>query len=62
MKDNPDAGVLIEQMATVEVIVGYLVTHSDGSVALLRTDREHADRYARTHRGTLEPVFVRRPM
>ncbi len=55
------AGVQLEQCATVEVIVGYLVTHSDGTVARLGPDRGYADRYLRTHGGTaVEEMFVRR--
>lgn len=48
--------------ATVEVIVGYLVTHGDGTVARLGPDRGYADRYLRTHGGVaVEEMFVRRP-
>lgn len=55
------AGVQLEQVATVDVVVGYLVTHSDGSEALIRGDRTRADNYAVTHRGIkVEPAFVRR--
>ncbi len=46
---------------TVEVIVGYLVTHGDGTVARLGPDRSYADRYLRTHGGTgIEEMYVRR--
>ena len=55
------AGVQLEQRATVEVIVGYLVTHGDGTVARLGPDRGYADRYLRTHGGTdIETMYVRR--
>lgn len=55
------AGVQLEQVATVEVVVGYLVTHADGTVARLGPDRGYADRYLRTHGGTaIDEMFVRR--
>lgn len=47
---------------TVEVLVGWLVTHSDGTVARLGPDRGYAERYVRTHGGVaLEAMYVRRP-
>lgn len=60
--DLKAAGVQLEQIAVVEVLVGWLVTHQDGTVARLGPDKGYADRYVRTHGGTaLEPMFVRRP-
>lgn len=47
---------------TVDVLVGYLVTHADGTVARLGPDKGYADRYLRTHGGVaVEEMFVRRP-
>lgn len=46
---------------TVEVPVGYLATHADGTTALLRLDRARADMYAQTHHALIERVYVRRP-
>lgn len=46
---------------TVEVLVGYWVTHHDGSAAFIRGDRTRAENYLITHRGVrIEPVYVRR--
>ena len=54
------AGVQLEQVATVEVVVGYLVTHADGFEARLGPDRTRADLYAAQQHATVEPMFVRR--
>lgn len=46
---------------TVEVLVGWLVTHGDGTVARLGPDSGYADRYLRTHGGVaIEEMYVRR--
>lgn len=59
--DLKAAGVQLEQVATVDVVVGYLVTHPDGYGALIRGDRTRAENYAITHHAVaIEPVFVRR--
>ena len=46
---------------TVDVLVGYLVTHADGYEARIGPDRTRAELYAARKRATLEPMFVRRP-
>ena len=56
------AGVQLEQVATVEVIVGYLVTHADGYEARVGPDRTRAELYAARNHATLEPMYVRRPI
>lgn len=45
---------------TVDVLVGYLVTHADGYEARVGPDRTRAQLYAVRSRATLEPMFVRR--
>lgn len=46
---------------TVEVLVGWLVTHADGFEVRLAADRARADKYLQQHRATIiEPMFVRR--
>lgn len=45
---------------TVDVQVGYLLTHPDGSEALLKTDRAGAELYAAKHRATIERAYVLR--
>ena len=45
---------------TVEVVVGYLATHTDGTVARLGPDRTRAELYAVTHHATIEMMYVRR--
>lgn len=45
---------------TVEVLVGYLVTHPDGFEARVGPDRARAELYAVRNRATLEPMYVRR--
>ena len=46
---------------TVDVLVGWLVTHADGTSARLGIDRARADAYLRSHRGVaIEAMFVRR--
>ena len=45
----------------VEVLVGYLVTHSDGFEARLAPDRTRAELYAIKSHATLEPMYVKRP-
>jgi hypothetical protein len=46
---------------TVELTVGYLVTHPDGFEARLGPDRARAEVYLRQHRAMLiEPMYVRR--
>jgi hypothetical protein len=42
------------------VLVGWLATHTDGTVARLGLDRAKADHYAATHHATLEAMFVMR--
>lgn len=44
----------------VEVVVGYLVTHSDGYQVRLDRDRTRAELYAARNHATLEPMYVRR--
>jgi hypothetical protein len=45
------------------LLVGWLVTHSDGTQARLPADKARADHYAATHGGhTVEPMFVFRPV
>ena len=46
---------------TVDVLVGYLVTHPDGYEARVGPDHTRASLYAARNRATLEPMFVRRP-
>lgn len=55
MSDSPDA-----PDGTIDVLVGYLVTHADGYEARIGPDRTRADLYAARNRATLEPMFVRR--
>lgn len=46
-------------LAHVEVLVGWLVTHSDGFEARLGPDRARAEVYLRQHRAVrIEPMFV----
>ena len=45
---------------TVDVLVGYLVTHADGYEARIGPDRMRAELYAARNRATIEPMFVRR--
>ena len=45
---------------TVDVLVGYLVTHSDGFAARLAPDFARAQLYAARNHALLEPIFVRR--
>lgn len=47
---------------SVEVAVGYLVTHSDGYQVRLDLDRTRAELYAARNRATIEPMYVRRPV
>lgn len=42
------------------VLVGYLVTHSDGFEARLGPDKTRAELYAIRSNATIEPLFVRR--
>jgi hypothetical protein len=44
------------------VLVGWLATHTDGTVARLAPDKAKADYYAASHRATLESMFVFRPI
>jgi hypothetical protein len=44
------------------VLVGWLATHTDGTVARLGLDRAKADYYAATHHATLEAMFVWREL
>ena len=46
---------------TVDVLVGYLVTHADGFEARLAPDKTRAELYAAKSHATVEPMFVRRP-
>ena len=46
---------------SVEVLVGYLVTHADGFEARLAPDRTRAELYAAKSHATIEPMFVKRP-
>jgi hypothetical protein len=48
-------------MAFVEVLVGYLATHSDGTVARLGPDKARAELYAASHHATIEMMYVKRP-
>lgn len=48
------------ERGTVEVLVGYLVTHADGYEARIGPDRTRADLYAERNHATVEPMFVRR--
>jgi hypothetical protein len=44
------------------VLIGWLATHADGTVARLGLDKAKADHYAATHHATVEAMFVfRRP-
>lgn len=55
------AGVQLEQTGTVELVVGYLVTHADGYEARVGPDRTRAELYAAKQHATLETMYVRRP-
>lgn len=50
-----------EPADTVEVLVGYLVTHADGYEARVGPDRTRAELYAARNHATIEPIYVRRP-
>ena len=54
------AGVQLEQTGTVELVVGYLVTHADGYEARFGPDRTRAELYAAKQHATLETMYVRR--
>jgi len=58
--DLKAAGVKLEQTATVEVIVGYLVTHPDGYQVRMPPDKARADGYAARQHGVVETMYVRR--
>lgn len=45
---------------TLDVLVGYLVTHADGFECRLAPDKARAELYAARNHATLEPMFVRR--
>lgn len=47
--------------ASVEILVGYLVTHADGYQARLAPDLTRAELYAARQHATIEPMYVRRP-
>lgn len=47
---------------SVEVVVGYLVTHPDGYVVRFELDRARAELYAIRNHATLEEMYVRRRM
>ena len=47
-------------LATVEVLVGYLVTHADGYQVRMDTDRARVGIYAARNHATIEPMYVRR--
>lgn len=49
-----------ETKGTVDVLVGYLVTHADGFEARLAPDRTRAELYAAKSHATLEPMYVKR--
>ena len=49
------------ERGTVEVLVGYLVTHADGYEARVGPDRTRAELYAIRNHATLEPLYVKRP-
>lgn len=48
------------QTETVEVVVGWLATHVDGTVARLGPDRTRAENYACTHHATIEVMYCKR--
>ena len=48
--------------AGVDVIKGYLVTLPDGYECRMAPDKTRADLYAAANHGTVEPLFVRRPV
>lgn len=52
----------VSEPQTVEVLVGYLVTHADGYEARVGPDRTRAELYAARNHATLEPMYVRRPI
>lgn len=45
---------------TIDVLVGYLVTHQDGYQARIGPDRTRADLYAARNHATVEAMYVRR--
>lgn len=45
---------------SVEVAVGYLVTHADGYQVRMDLDRTRAELYAARNHATIELMFVRR--
>lgn len=45
---------------TVDVMVGYLITHSDGFEARLGPDKARAELYAVRNHARIEVLFVRR--
>jgi hypothetical protein len=55
------AGSPVPHTSTVEVLVGYLVTHPDGYEARVGPDRTRADLYAARNHATVEPMYVKRP-
>ena len=46
----------------VDVLKGYLVTLPDGYECRMGPDKTRADLYAAANHGTIEPLFVRRPV
>lgn len=46
---------------TVDVLVGYLITHPDGYEVRMPADRTRAELYAARNHATLELMYVRRP-
>ncbi len=55
------AGVQLEQTGTVELVVGYLVTHADGYEARIGPDKTRAELNAARNHATIDPMFVKRP-